>query len=137
MSGLVLRFASQPSSATAPGGCRQFPKPAWQLDVQLPPLQILEETLLELQVRPQLPQLSTLMARSISQPSSAAGAAGRLQLPLVPEQVDVQSPALQDNVWTPEVEQVRPQAPQFRASLAVDVSQPLSTAGGAGVVQSP
>lgn len=105
--------------------------------MQLPPLQILEETLLELQVRPQLPQLSTLMARSISQPSSAAGAAGRLQLPLVPEQVDVQSPALQDNVWTPEVEQVRPQAPQFRASLAVDVSQPLSTAGGAGVVQSP
>lgn len=81
--------------------------------------------------------MSKLTARSTSQPSSAAGAAGRLQFPREPVQEEVHSPPLHDSVCTPTVEQLRLQAPQFSASFAVDVSQPLSGAGAAGVVQSP
>ena len=114
-----------------------MPKPAWQVDVQLPAEQVRVATLVLLQARPQAPQLSTFVESSSSQPSSEAGAAGRLQLPLVPLQEDVHNPALQLSVCTPAVEQVRPHAPQLSVSVEVEVSQPLSAAGAEGVVQSP
>lgn len=90
-----------------------------------------------LHARPQAPQLSGFVLRSASHPSSAPGARGRLQLPRLPVQLEVQSPPLQESDSTPSVEQVRPQAPQFNLSVDVLVSQPSSAAGGLGVVQSP
>jgi hypothetical protein len=77
------------------------------------------------QALPHPPQLAELAKVSVSQPSSAAGAAGVVQLPLPSTQVDVQSPALHTAAATPCPEQARVQDPQWAGSVSVFVSQPL------------
>lgn len=55
---------------------------------------------------PHAPQLVTRV-RSVSQPSSAAGAVGRLQLPLFGRHVELQRPAAHVAASTPPPEQTR------------------------------
>jgi hypothetical protein len=73
---------------------------------------------------PHAPQLAGVVLRSVSQPSSAAGAAGWLQLPFPGEQVELHRPAAHVAVFTPPFAQARWQAPQLPASLLRSVSQP-------------
>ena len=51
-----------------------------QVELQTPPAQDSVATLLLLQLRPQEPQLAVLVLVSVSQPSSAVGAVGSVQL---------------------------------------------------------
>ena len=72
-----------------------------------PPEQVgAPDTLAFEQARPQPPQLPAELARFTSHPSSAAGATGWLQLPNVPEQVDVHRPLVHDAALTLASEQV-------------------------------
>ena len=86
---------------------------------------------------PHAPQCATLLSRFVSQPSSAEGAAGWVQLPKGAAQAEVHAPALHASAETPASEQVRPQAPQWVTSLVMSVSQPSSAAGAVGWLQSP
>ena len=128
---------SQPSSAVGAAGLAQLSKPVVQVGLHNPPLHATAVALAPEQTRPQAPQLPVLVLVSVSQPSSAVGAYGCVQLPQPEAQVETQRPAEQvlDPTWLEE--QLRPQAPQLSAFEARLVSQPLSAFGAAGEEQSP
>jgi hypothetical protein len=115
----------------------QFAYPSAQNELHLPALHDLVTTFVALQSWPHPPQCSVFVAVLVSQPSSALGAAGCVQLPRLAVQVEVHSPPAQASAAVPVVEQARPQAPQFAGSVPVLVSQPLSAVGAPGVVQLP
>jgi hypothetical protein len=115
----------------------QLPWPEAQLEVHTPPVHAGVATLDAEHARAQAPQLAVEVARLVSQPSSAAGAAGCVQLPALPLQVEVHKPPAQLAVATPADEQARAQAPQLAVEVARLVSQPSSAAGAAGCVQLP
>jgi hypothetical protein len=61
---------------------------------------------------PHPPQLASLLAAGVSQPSSALGATGLLQLARPSSQLELQVPALHARDRTPLALQARLQAPQ-------------------------
>ncbi len=132
----LARFTSHPSSAAGATGWLQLPNVPEQVDVHRPLVHDAALTLASEQARPQVPQLAVALLKLTSQPSSSAGAAGWLQLPNVPEQVDVHRPPVHAATLTLLSEQVRPQAPQLPVELR-SVSQPSSAVGAAGCVQLP
>jgi hypothetical protein len=73
---------------------------------------------------PQLPQL-VLESTIVSQPLSAVGAGGLVQLPRSIGHVDVQSPPEHASDITLLVEQARPQAPQCCTLVCVSTSHPV------------
>lgn len=89
------------------------------------------------QARPQAPQFAVSVSVSVSQPSSAVGAAGIAQLARPVTQLELHEPLLHEVALVPLVEQARPQAPQFATSEAKKLSQPLSEPGKAGSEQFP
>ena len=74
---------------------------------------------------PQAPQLEALVAVLVSQPSSAVGAAGFVQLPYPDVHVEVHTPPEHALVATLVAAQARPHAPQLFASVPVATSHPL------------
>jgi hypothetical protein len=68
----------------------------------------------------------------VSQPLSAVGKAGCVQLPLGATQVELHVPALHESVCTPVLLHARPQPPQWVVDVLVLVSQPSSADGKAG-----
>jgi hypothetical protein len=118
---LALRLTSQPS-LTLPLQSRCV---ASQLGWQAPPaVQTVEPPVL-VQAVPQAPQLVTL--NGVSQPSSAVGAAGVVQLRKPAAQVEVHTLPAQLAVatWlTPAALQARPQPPQLATVLLTSTSQP-------------
>ena len=123
----ALTFVSHPSSFNGEIGVAQLPKPGRQVDVHWPLSQAREATLVPEQTRPQPPQLFTSLVLVVSQPSSAAGAAGREQLLEPALQPDTQSPPLHARALTPVESQLRPQAPQLSTLVERSVSQPFVT----------
>src|SRR5947207_807093 len=76
------------------------------------------------QLMPQ-PRQSVTVLMGVSQPLSAAGATGRLQLPRPPPQADVHKPPPQLTTEVPTALQARLQAPQFSVLVLMLVSQPF------------
>lgn len=109
---LASTSVSQPSSGKGAVGLVQLPKLWVQAESQTPPLHDSEVVFVLEHARPHAPQWTGFACRSTSQPSSAAGAAGWLQLPEPTLQLDVHTPAAQVRVCTPVLEQGRSQAPQ-------------------------
>lgn len=132
----VLVFVSQPSSGFGEAGSLQLPLPAMHVELQVPPEQDRVATLLLLQLRPQTPQLSGSVLTLVSQPLSAVGGEGCVQLLYPDWHSESHLPIEQERDETWLDEHFRPQAPQLSGSNATDVSHPLSIAGGLGVVQS-
>ena len=131
----VSVFVSQPSSFA---GDVQFVYPDAQVGAHVPALQARPPawTWFDEQYLPHEPQFCVSFAVSVSQPSSAAGARGWLQLPHPVPHVELQRPPEQERDATWLVEHFRPQAPQLFASVETGVSQPSSAVGAAGCVQS-
>ena len=77
------------------------------------------------------------MLVSVSQPLSAAGAAGLEQSPRPGTQAALHSPPPQLALLVPTVEHFLSQAPQLAGSVLRLLSQPLSVLGAAGVAQLP
>jgi hypothetical protein len=77
---------------------------------------------------PQPPQLVSLVAACVSQPSSLVGAAGLAQLALPSWQLELHLPALHASDATPLVLHARLQAPQCAGLVASSTSQPLGAA---------
>jgi len=117
---------SQPSSASGAGGSAQLPKPSLHVDVQRPLSQARDATLAPEQARPHAPQLATSAPVAVSQPSSAAGAAGCTQLPKPALQLELHTPPLQARDATEVVAQARSQAPQWSVLVERSVSQPFA-----------
>lgn len=135
---VALREASQPSSAVGAAGVVQLTRPRSHTGSHTPSEQLTAVTLAPEQACPHAPQSVASVARSASQPSSAAGAAGREQLPSVPLQAEVQSPAAQvAPPVTPTFEQARPHPPQCAVVDWRFTSQPSSTEGAEGWPQLP
>ena len=107
-----LTSVSQPSSFKGEMGVVQLPKPILHVEVHWPFSHAREETFVPEHARPQPPQLLTSFVLVVSQPSSAAGAAGREQLLAPPIQPDTQSPLLQARALTEFDAQSRSQPPQ-------------------------
>jgi hypothetical protein len=103
---------SQPSSPNGAANWTQLSKPATHVEVHLPLSHDLLATLSPEQARPQPPQLLTSLETSASQPSSALGAAGEVQLSKPVAQVGVHRPALQLRAVTFAPEQARLHVPQ-------------------------
>lgn len=74
-------FSSQPLSAPGAAGMLQFAKPISHVESQTPPAQLFEATFVPAHARPHAPQWVTSASVFVSQPSSAAGAAGVMQSP--------------------------------------------------------
>jgi len=91
----------------------------------------------DVQSVPHEPQWFAVVFRLVSQPSSALGAIGWVQLPFGELHDELQVPPLHDSVATPAAEQGREHDPQCAGSLPRLVSQPSSAAGAAGWVQLP
>lgn len=134
---LVFRFDSQPSSGVGEAGWTQLPNPPTHVGLQLPAVHEVDCALATEQARAHAPQLFTLVFTLVSQPSSAAGATGLLQLPKPELHDDEQTPAEQATALTLTSEQTLPHPPQLAASTVRAVSHPLSASGAAGVVQLP
>jgi hypothetical protein len=128
-------LVSQPSSAAGAAGAEQLPQPAAQLGAQTPALQSSEVVFALEHCRLQEPQCVMLSCRSVSQPSSAAGAVGVEQLTQPAAQLGAQRRALQASEVAFALEHGRPQAPQFAGSESMFVSQPSSGTGAAGAEQ--
>ena len=77
----VFMFDSQPLSAVGAVGWVQLPYPATQVELQRPPLHERLATFSDEHARAHDPQLSALVFRFVSQPSSGVGAAGWEQFP--------------------------------------------------------
>jgi hypothetical protein len=105
----------------------QLPNPSRQVDVHWPFSHARDATFVPEHTRPHPPQLFTSLAAVVSQPSSAVGAAGRVQLLEPAVQPDTQRPPLQARALTEVEAQARPQAPQFSTLVVSSVSQPLLT----------
>jgi hypothetical protein len=123
---LVAMLISQPSSAAGASGWPQLAQPATQLELHLPSLHAGAVTLAVLQMRPHAPQSPVSVSRLLSQPSSAAGAAGCTQLPKPGLQLEVQTPPLHATVPVLAVEHCRLHAPQCLVSFERSTSQPLA-----------
>jgi hypothetical protein len=104
-----------------------LPNPSRQVDVHWPFSHAREATLVPEQARPQPPQLFTSLVLVVSQPSSAAGAAGRVQLLEPALHPDTHNPPLQARVVTEVEAQARPQPPQLSTLVVSSVSQPFET----------
>lgn len=115
----------------------QLPRLPLHDEVQSPLVQLRACTPVVAHVRPQAPQFSVLVPVFVSQPSSGWGLLGVVQLPNPALQVGAHTPALHCRLWTLVPEQLRPQAPQWSGLLARVTSQPLSSCGLGGVLQSP
>ncbi|MBI3072217.1 MAG: hypothetical protein HYY84_08870 [Deltaproteobacteria bacterium] len=133
----VLRFVSQPSSTAPALGCAQFAYGAMHDESQTPALHESVATFVEAHARPQPPQLTVLVARLVSHPSSAPPASGIEQLPNVPLHVELQSPPLHESDATLLLEQARPHAPQLSVFDARFVSHPSSAPPASGIEQFP
>jgi len=75
----------------------------------------------------QLPHDAAFAPTLVSQPSSAVGAAGSLQLPKPRAQVESHAPSWQSSEATFAALHARPHAPQLKTSVATFASQPVAT----------
>jgi hypothetical protein len=119
----VLVSVSQPSAATP----LQLPKPVLQVNWQVDDAHEMTVAFCTdvLQLVPHAPQWVVVLERLVSQPSSAVGAAGCVQLPNGELQLELHKPAEHDTVATLVLLHARPHAPQLALSVAVASSQPL------------
>jgi hypothetical protein len=129
---LVLTLVSQPSSAVGAVGWVQLPKPELQVELHTPPVHDSDATFVVAQARAQAPQLAVLVFVLVSQPSSAVGAVGWLQLPKPELHVELQVPPLHDRAATLAPEHARLHAPQLSALVLRFTSQPSSAVGAVG-----
>jgi hypothetical protein len=121
----ALRLVSQPFDLTpsqSANGAEQVvyvhaPVPSHEMPLAL-------ATVL-LQLVAQAPQWSVAVSRLVSQPSSAVGAAGCVQLPNGELQVELQRPPMHDTLATLVPEHERVQPPQWMVSVLRLISQPL------------
>ena len=106
-----------------------------QVEVHTPPAQILVATLVVAQARVQRPQWATVVSRLVSQPSSAAGAMGLLQLPQPERHDEVHTFEAHAAAATLVLAQARPQAPQLEISCVVSTHNMLQQAIAPGQVE--
>jgi hypothetical protein len=137
LAGSVPVLVSHPLSAVGAPGVVQLPNPATQVESHRPALHWARSTLAFEQGRPHAPQFAGSPCVSVSQPLSASGGAGVVQLLNPPLHVELHTPAEQLLTATLLSAHTRLQAPQLLTSDERPVSQPLSGAGAAGVEQLP
>jgi hypothetical protein len=118
--GSLVVFVSQPFVCLFPS---QSPQPAAHAPVQIPEVQVREITWFDEQTRPHPPQLSGLLAISISQPFVTLSAS---QSPHPASHEPLQTPAEQVRTGTWFDEQIITQAPQLSGSFERLVSHPFA-----------
>jgi hypothetical protein len=120
---LVWAFTSQPSSFPVEGWL-QFAEPKSHVETHVDPTHTREAVFVPEHVRPQAPQLKTSSATTVSQPSSAIGAAGLIQLPNPSAHVGVHCPLAHAVLTALAPEQAKPQLPQWAVDVRKSTSQP-------------
>ena len=133
---------STPPQRHVPVASHEPPEPDWWQRLALPPqpqrfaLQISAPWVWTVQELPQPPHADALVETLSSQPLSAVGAAGIVQLAKPKSQVELHKLPEHSSACTPAVEHALPHSPQWETLLVMSTSQPSSPVPGWGPLQS-